>query len=147
VPIKALPTPTFTPPSAAHAAAGIALFGALLFVAGAAPAALPAVFLLFVATALPWRVYHYTVAQPRNRMYLLDFCYAVSAITAAFLCLPAETRAAHPGWEAAVYALADGPVSSALVAWQCAWLFHSPDHTVRWAQQGVLGRPPRCRTQ
>ncbi|EFN58064.1 hypothetical protein CHLNCDRAFT_142330 [Chlorella variabilis] len=104
------------------------MFGALLFLAGARPAALPAVFLLFAATALPWRVYHYTRVQPRNRVYLLDFCYAVAAATAAFLCLPARLQ--HPGLEAAVYALADGPVSAALVAWQCAWVFHSPDHTV-----------------
>ena len=117
-------------PSAYHAAAGAAMFGALLFLAGARPAALPAVFLLFAATALPWRVYHYTRVQPRNRVYLLDFCYAVAAATTAFLCLPARLQ--HPGLEAAVYALADGPVSAALVAWQCAWVFHSPDHTVRW---------------
>jgi hypothetical protein len=33
--------------------------------------------------------------------------------------------------EALVYALADGPVAGALVAWQCPWLFGSAEHTVR----------------
>ncbi|KAL4442073.1 hypothetical protein ABPG77_011334 [Micractinium sp. CCAP 211/92] len=107
---------------------GTALFGGLLALAGAAPWALPRAFLLFAGTALPWRAWRFAVAQPRNAPFLLDFCYAVNAAVAAFLCLP-------PGWrsaqlEGAVYALADGPVAGALVAWQVAWLFASADHTV-----------------
>ena len=42
-------------------------------------------------------------------MYLLDFCYAASLATLVFLCLPPEL--CDPRLEAAVYALADGPVS------------------------------------
>lgn len=115
-------------PSAGHAAVGATLFGVLLFLAGARPSLLPAVFLLFVAVALPWRAYHYTRVQPRNSPYLFDFCYAVAGTTAAFLVWPQARQ--HPQLEAVVYALADGPVAGALVAWQCAWVFHSPDHTI-----------------
>ena len=42
--------------------------------------------------------------------------------------------------EAAVYALADGPLAAALIVWQNAWVFGSPTHVVRW----VPGRV-RCR--
>ena len=65
-------------------------------------------------------------------MYLLDFCYAASLATLVFLCLPPEL--CDPRLEAAVYALADGPVSGALVAWQCAYVFHSRDHIMRWVR-------------
>lgn len=121
-------------PSAGHAAVGATLFGVLLFLAGARPSLLPAVFLLFVAVALPWRAYHYTRVQPRNSPYLFDFCYGVAGTTAAFLVWPQARQ--HPQLEAVVYALADGPVAGALVAWQCAWVFHSPDHTIRCACVG-----------
>jgi hypothetical protein len=110
------------------------LFGGLLFLAGAQPAWLPAAFLVFCATGLPWRVYHYTRVKPRNRMFLLDFCYLTSALAAALLVTPAARR--HAGLVGAVYALADGPVSSALLAWQCTWVFHSAEHTVRWGCMG-----------
>ncbi|KAL4427859.1 hypothetical protein ABPG75_001948 [Micractinium tetrahymenae] len=133
---KAAP-PTAAPKAAAaavqvphphHTALGTALFGGLLALAGAAPWALPRVFLLFAATALPWRAWRFCMAQPRSAPFLLDFCYAVNAAVAAFLCLPAGARS--PGLEGAAYALADGPVAGALVAWQIAWHFASPDHTV-----------------
>lgn len=107
---------------------GTVLFGGLLALAGAAPWALPRAFLLFAATALPWRAWRFSVAQPRNAPFLLDFCYAVNAAVAAFLCLPPGRRS--PQLEGAAYALADGPVAGALVAWQVAWLFDSADHTV-----------------
>ena len=35
--------------------------------------------------------------------------------------------------EAAVYALADGPLAAALIAWQSAWVFGSPSHVIRCA--------------
>jgi hypothetical protein len=38
-----------------HHAFSVAFFGALMFVAGAAPGALPALFLGFVFVGLPWR--------------------------------------------------------------------------------------------
>ena len=96
---------------------------------GAFPRALPRVFLAFAATALPFRFHYYLRVQPWNRIFLLDFCYAASLATLVFLCLPPELR--DPRLEAAVYALADGPVSGALVAWQCAYVFHSHDHIMR----------------
>jgi hypothetical protein len=35
------------------------------------------------------------------------------------------------GLQAAVYVLSEGPLAAALLAWQCAWVFDSPDHIIR----------------
>ena len=37
--------------------------------------------------------------------------------------------------EAAVYALADGPLAAALIVWQSAWVFGSPSHVIRCARR------------
>ncbi|KAI8469372.1 MAG: hypothetical protein J3K34DRAFT_522153 [Monoraphidium minutum] len=104
-------------------ARGVALFGGLLFAAGAAPGALPAAFVLFAATALPWRCVDFW--RRRWAFFLIDFCYFVNFTVAAFLLLaPGDARA-----EAVVYALADGPLAGALAAWQCAWVFGDSEHT------------------
>jgi hypothetical protein len=59
--------------------------------------------------------------------YLIDFCYFVNIVTAVFLVwFPNNAQL-----EALVYALADGPIAGALVAWQCPWVFGSGEHTVR----------------
>lgn len=59
--------------------------------------------------------------------FLIDFCYFVNLATVVYLLwFPNDARV-----EALVYALADGPVAGALVAWQCPWLFGSAEHTVR----------------
>lgn len=34
---------------------------------------------------------------------------------------------------AAVYALADGPLAAALIAWQSAWVFGSTEHSIRYS--------------
>jgi hypothetical protein len=39
---------------------------------GAYPWLLPSVYLLFAATALPWRIYTFAVVNPRNTFFLLD---------------------------------------------------------------------------
>eukprot|EP00775_Hariotina_reticulata_P009226 gene9226-9391_t len=58
--------------------------------------------------------------------FLIDFCYVVNLATVVYLLwFPNDVRV-----EALVYALADGPVAGALVAWQCPWLFGSAEHTV-----------------
>ena len=45
--------------------------------------------------------------------------------------------------EAAVYALADGPLAAALIVWQSAWVFGSPSHVIRCsAEQPCLLRCP-----
>ena len=54
-------------------AAGALVFGAGLFIAGAAPWLLPACFLLFSAICLPWRAY--TFWKRKWGFFLLDFCY------------------------------------------------------------------------
>ena len=54
-------------------AAGTLVFGAGLFIAGAAPWLLPACFLLFSAICFPWRMY--TFSKRKWGFFLLDFCY------------------------------------------------------------------------
>jgi len=57
-------------------AAGTLAFGALLWLAGAAPWSLPAVYLAFAAVALPYRAIEFGFT--RNAPFLLDFCYVSS---------------------------------------------------------------------
>eukprot|EP00879_Flechtneria_rotunda_P032583 GHRR01035815.1.p1 GENE.GHRR01035815.1~~GHRR01035815.1.p1 ORF type:complete len:149 (+),score=38.40 GHRR01035815.1:828-1274(+) len=59
-------------------------------------------------------------------MFLIDFCYFVNIATVTFLLWYPNSRR----FEALVYALSDGPLAGALVAWQCPWVFGSGEHTV-----------------
>lgn len=107
---------------------GTMLFAVLIFIASAYPFVLPYVYMVFFLVAMPMRVYDFMVRQPENCMFLLDFCYWVNALCFGFLLLP-------PSWqnesvEASLYALADGPVSFALIAWQNAWVMSSQEHTI-----------------
>lgn len=43
-----------------------------------------------------------------------------------------------PGLAASVYVLSEGPLAAALMAWQCAWVLDSADHTVRWVSVGFV---------
>jgi len=52
---------------------GFALFGALAFTTGAAPWALPVVYLAWAAVALPLRVHEFVTT--RRAAFLLEFCY------------------------------------------------------------------------
>lgn len=64
--------------------------------------------------------------------YLIDFCYFVNALVVIHLLFfPNNT-----GLEALAYALSDGPLAGALVAWQCPWVFGSAEHTTRWVEGG-----------
>ena len=116
------------PPSAAATAVGSVFFGALVFLAGACPSLLPHVFVVFCFTAIPWRLWRYAVAEPVNICYLADFCYWVNAAVLLFLLAPPAEHGAR--LEAALYALADGPLAVALLAWECAWVWSSADHTI-----------------
>lgn len=108
-------------------AVGVAGFGALMFVAGAAPWALPAAFLLFVFTAIPWRIVSFY--HRKWLFFCIDFCYFVNLAAALFLLLaPNDAR-----YETLVYALSDGPLAAALAAWQCAWVFGDQEHETRCA--------------
>ena len=60
-------------------AAGTLVYGAGLFIAGAAPWLLPACFLLFSAICFPWRVY--TFLKRKWGFFLLDFCYVRPSFT------------------------------------------------------------------
>lgn len=59
--------------------------------------------------------------------YLIDFCYFVNVAAVVYLLWFPN----HPGFEALVYAMSDGPLAGALVAWQCPWVFGSAEHTTR----------------
>lgn len=65
-----------------------------------------------------WRVVSYT--QQRWYMFLLDFCYAVNALSAALLIFPAVPSAVF--WMAYVDAV--GPVILAVLAWRNSLVFH-----------------------
>lgn len=93
-----------------------------------------------------------------NKLFLLDFCYLVNTATAVYFALYlAQTRwdAAEllrmdgerlskrkfvkslikkvvllDRVGVALYALADGPVAMALIAWANAWAFHSQEHVI-----------------
>jgi hypothetical protein len=113
---------------ASRLAAGSAMFASLIFLAAAYPFALPHAFLAFLAVALPYRIYHFTIITPHNAFFLGDFCYSINLAVAAFLLAP--PRRQDPRLAAALYVLAEGPVAAALSAWQCAWVFSSAEHTV-----------------
>lgn len=59
--------------------------------------------------------------------YLIDFCYFVNVAVVLFLLATPN----HTTLEALVYALSDGPLAGALMAWQCPWVFGSAEHTTR----------------
>jgi Protein of unknown function (DUF2838) len=103
---------------------GLGTRAGLLFIAGAAPWALPGLFVLFVMVCMPWRAVSF--ARQKWTFFLIDFCYFVNATAVLFLLFaPDDARL-----EALTAALADGPLAAALAAWQCPWLFGSGEHTV-----------------
>ncbi len=51
----------------------------------------------------------------------------VNAATVVFLLWFPENKR----METLVYALADGPLAAALLAWQCPWVFGSIEHAIR----------------
>ena len=67
-------------------AAGTLVFGAGLFIAGAAPWLLPACFLLFSAICFPWRIY--TFSKRKWGFFLLDFCYVRTSSAFGLAILP-----------------------------------------------------------
>jgi hypothetical protein len=38
-----------------------------------------------------------------------------------------------------VYVLAEGPLAAAILAWRCAWIPGSPDHTIRYVLHSLWG--------
>jgi hypothetical protein len=109
-------------------ATGQVTFTILIFLAAAYPWILPYLYLLFSLVAIPLRIYDFLIASPRNAFFLLDFCYWVNISTIVFLVLPPMYR--DPRVESALYALADGPVAFGMLAWECAWVLSSKEHTI-----------------
>ena len=62
-----------TPGDSQRFATGALVFGGLLFTAGVAPWALPFLYLLFIACAVPWRAWDFS--KKKGTFFLLDFCY------------------------------------------------------------------------
>ncbi|KAK9835776.1 hypothetical protein WJX74_007661 [Apatococcus lobatus] len=112
---------------------GVLLYGMLLYTLGAAPWALPYLYLVFFAVAFPWRTHHF--CTHKWGFFLLDFCYWANAAAAAFIIL----NPAQPKLYAAVYALTDGPLAGALIVWQSAWVFGSASHSISVLMHGLPG--------
>jgi hypothetical protein len=103
---------------------GTVLFGLLVFLTGAAPGAVPYMFITFFAICMPWRIVSFS--QRKYGFYLIDFCYFANLATLLYLlCYPTNANIG-----AMVYALCDGPLAGALIVWQCAWVLGSADYTI-----------------
>mmetsp|Transcript_8258 Transcript_8258/g.51405 ORF Transcript_8258/g.51405 Transcript_8258/m.51405 type:complete len:385 (+) Transcript_8258:281-1435(+) len=103
---------------------GSVVFAVGMFIVGAAPWAVEYFFLAFVAAGLPFRAIYYL--RRKWQYFLLDFCYFVNLLVAAFLVvLPTDRRL-----EAVAFVLAEGPVGMAIMAWRCQWVFGSIDHQI-----------------
>ena len=89
--------------------------------------ALPWLYVAFVCICLPWRIIDFV--REKWTFFLLDFCYCVN-VTVALCLMVASPR---PRLCMAAYALADGPLAAALIAWQSAWLMGSPAHSIRFS--------------
>lgn len=113
-----------TPGDSQRFAIGALVFGGLLFTAGAAPWALPFLYVLFIACAVPWRAWDFS--KKKGTFFLLDFCYWANAATVLFLVLAPHNQQL----EAIVYAMADGPLAGALIVWQSSWVFSSASHSI-----------------
>jgi len=135
-------------------------FALLIFISAAYPFLLPWVYLAFFVVFMPIRYYDFIVRgrpRGRNKLFLLDFCYWVNAATAVYFLgsintswdaadltrLDGERFSKRKFLKAlvkrvvlvdrvgvALYALCDGPVAMALLAWANAWAFHSQEHVI-----------------
>ena len=135
-------------------------FTTLIFVSAAYPFLLPWVYMIFFAVFMPIRYYDFIArGRPRgcNKLFLLDFCYWVNAAAAIYFLgsintnwdaadlvrLDGERFSKRKFLKAlvkrvvlmdkvgvALYALCDGPVAMALLAWANAWAFHSQEHVI-----------------
>lgn len=103
---------------------GAVLLGGLLYMCGARPQLLPFAFVLFFCIAFPWRVWEFH--KRRWTFFLIDFCYFANLATFVHLVFFPTNQYS----EACVSALADGPLAAALLVWQCAWVFGSPQYIV-----------------
>ncbi|GLC33074.1 hypothetical protein PLESTB_000373300 [Pleodorina starrii] len=109
---------------ALHFTAGIIALCLVVSLVAYSPTLCPLVYLGFAALCLPYRVVSF--ASRKWTFFLVDFCYFGNLACCAFLLFRPEDRRL----EAAVYALCEGPLAAALIAWQCAWLLGSPDHVI-----------------
>ncbi len=147
-------------PNVVDATLGYFGFALLIFVSAAYPFVLPWVYLAFFVVFIPVRYYDFIArGTPRgcNKLFLLDFCYWVNVATAIYFLGSVNTSwnaadLVRPDGErfskrnflkalvkrlvlmdrvgVALYALCDGPVAMALIAWANAWAFHSQEHII-----------------
>lgn len=66
-----------------------------------------------------------------------DVVQFVNVAVIAFL-ISSPAPGAEPGLMAMLYVLSEGPLASALIAWECAWVFSSPDHIIRYEGDEVM---------
>ena len=95
---------------------------------GAAPWTGAPLFVLFALTALPHRALSFI--SKRWGFFLADFCYAANVLVlGVVVAAAARDTTTISRVERVAAALADGPLSGALLAWQCAY-GPSLDHSV-----------------
>ncbi|MEW5316845.1 MAG: hypothetical protein WDW38_008190 [Sanguina aurantia] len=108
--------------------AGLCLLCALVFCCGGLPSQLPAIYLLFAATAIPYRAWDFL--RKKWAFFLCDFCYAANAAVVVFLLACPRTHPVRLSLQACVWVLAEGPLAVAILPWRCTWLMGSMSHTV-----------------
>mmetsp|Transcript_1388 Transcript_1388/g.2452 ORF Transcript_1388/g.2452 Transcript_1388/m.2452 type:complete len:368 (-) Transcript_1388:824-1927(-) len=113
-------------------------FGVMAFLAGAAPGIIPSLYVLFFAYMMPLRTVYFI--KRKWQFFLIDFCYWVNIATVVFLLFyPTDER-----FSALVFAMNEGPLSGALVVWQCAWVFGSREHTFSTLMHLLPGLAVHC---
>ncbi|KAK3272103.1 hypothetical protein CYMTET_19581 [Cymbomonas tetramitiformis] len=94
------------------------------WVCGNCPQNLHLLFYVFICTGVPGRCIYYF--QMHYQYFLIDFCYFVNTMVAVFLLFyPNDARV-----QAMTFAIAEGPVATAIIAWRCSWVFGSNDHII-----------------
>eukprot|EP00191_Tetraselmis_sp_GSL018_P016787 CAMPEP_0177585952 /NCGR_PEP_ID=MMETSP0419_2-20121207/4792_1 /TAXON_ID=582737 /ORGANISM="Tetraselmis sp., Strain GSL018" /LENGTH=465 /DNA_ID=CAMNT_0019075769 /DNA_START=82 /DNA_END=1479 /DNA_ORIENTATION=- len=117
---------------------GAVVFGAMAFIAGAAPGAMSLFYVSFFAYMMPARTAYFV--KKKWQFFLLDFCYWANTATAIFLLFYPESKP----FSALVFAMNEGPLSGALVIWQCAWVFGSREHTFSTLMHLLPGLAVHC---
>mmetsp|Transcript_36962 Transcript_36962/g.95863 ORF Transcript_36962/g.95863 Transcript_36962/m.95863 type:complete len:460 (-) Transcript_36962:215-1594(-) len=117
---------------------GATAFGLMAFLAGAAPGLIPSMYICFFTYMVPLRTVYFF--KRKWQFFLIDFCYWVNIATVIFLLFyPTSER-----FSALVFSMNEGPLSGALVVWQCAWVFGSREHTFSTLMHLLPGLAVHC---
>jgi len=95
----------------------------------------PPWFLTFYSCLMPLLVFarYFSYKQCKNQYFLIDFCYVVNTSCI----LQANFFPANVAWFRANFALAVGPVATAIPGWQNSLVFHSVDKVTSFFLHGM----------